>query len=430
MNKIGMEMYGWAKDLFPICRSLTGDGVIKTLNYIQKLLPSLTIHKISSGTKAFDWVVPDEWNINDAYISDLNGNRVVDFNENNLHVVGYSIPIDKVISFEELDNHLYSIPDQPKAIPYITSYYNKNWGFCLSEEQRVQLRKFQNKKYQVKIDSTLKPGYLTYGEIIIPGKIKDEIFISTYICHPSMANNELSGICVTTALCQWIENNLKNRKYTYRIVFIPETIGSLAYLSKNLDSMKKNIKAGFVLTCIGDNLAYSYLESRNGNTLADRVAEHVLKHKVSKYNSYSFLERGSDERQYCSPGIDLPVCSIMRSKYGTYPEYHTSLDDLSFISSEGLQGGFEVIKQCIEILENNEIYKVSVLGEPQLGKRGLYPNVSTKSSEKFVRNMMNFIAYADGFCDLIDIADKIDIYCGDLIPMAEKLQKENLLNII
>lgn len=417
-------MYKWAEDLFPICRSITGQGVRETLSYIQKLLPDLEIHEVKSGTKAFDWEVPDEWNIKDAFVMDENGKKVIDFKKHNLHVVGYSDPIDRKISLDELQNHLYSLPNQPDAIPYITSYYKRRWGFCISDNER---KKLNPGTYHIKIDSSLKSGHLTYAQLILPGSSEEEILLSTYICHPSMANNEISGPVVTTALVRWLQT-LKHRRYTYRIVFVPETIGSIVYISQNANEMKKNIKAGFVITCIGDTRTYSYLQSRLGNTLADQTAKNVLRHHVKDYKEYSFLERGSDERQYCSPGVDLPVISIMRSKYGTYPEYHTSLDDMSFISPEGLQGGYDVLQKCIEVLENNFTYKTNVNCEPQLAKHGLYPTISKKDSKKKVQEILSLIAYADGNHTLLEIADKIGVFAGDLVPIVKKILEANLFD--
>ena len=373
--------------------------------------------------------MPDEWNIRDAYVADSDGNRVIDFKANTLHVVGYSEPINQQMNFEELDQHLYSLPDQPDAIPYITSYYKRRWGFCLTEHQRNELRKKPNATYTVHIDSTLTPGHLTYGELVIPGTSDREILLSTYVCHPSMANNELSGPVVTCALAQWIQA-LTDRRYTYRILFLVETIGSIVYLSHHAQHLKAHTDAGFVLTCMGDDRAYSYIPSRLGGTLADRVATHVLAHHAPDYTAYSYLDRGSDERQYCSPGIDLPVCSVIRSKYGEYPEYHTSLDDLSLISPEGLQGGYEAIRQCIHLLEANRTYTCTTHCEPQLGKRNLYPTVSTKESSAQVRDMMNVIAYADGHHDLLAIAKRIGVYAGDLIPIAHTLLEHGLLEAV
>lgn len=423
MNDVRQEMYNLCHSLFPICRSITGDGVRQSLQIINGHIPDLTIHEVPTGTQVFDWVVPKEWNIRDAYIIDPDGNKLIDFNESNLHVVGYSVPVNKTVSLEELQNHLYSLPDQPDAIPYITSYYAERWGFCLSEIQRRSLKPGD---YHVVIDSSLTEGSLTYGELLIPGESSNEIFLSTYICHPSLANNELSGPAVTTYLSKWLLS-LTNRKYSYRIILIPETIGSITYLSRNLDNMKRNIIAGFNVTCIGDNRAYSYLPSREGSTLADRVALHVLKNLHLDFVQYSYLDRGSDERQYCSPGVDLPVASVMRTKYGKYPEYHTSLDDLSLISPEGLEGGYEVLRTCLECIERNEILETTVYCEPQLGKRGLYPTLSTKESGKQIKNMMNLIAYCDGKNDLIDIAEKIEVPLWELFVIVERLKEEGLL---
>ncbi len=317
------NIYDFCKDLWPINRSITGNGVRESLKIIQSYLPDLKIKEIKTGTKVFDWIVPQEWNVTNAWIKCPDGRKICDVNDNNLHLVGYSIPINKLMDFDELNKHLYSLPEQPDAIPYKTSYYEKRWGFCISQNERDTLT---TGKYEVYIDSKLSNGSLTYGELIIDGKSSKEVFLSTYICHPSMANNEISGPAVTTFLGDWI-TKLKNKRYSYRIIFVPETIGSIAYLSKNLNEMKKNIFAGFNITCVGDNRMYSYLPSRNGYTISDRIAKHILKNIDPNFKLYKWTDRGSDERQYCSPNIDLPVISMMRSKYGTFKEYHTSLDD-------------------------------------------------------------------------------------------------------
>ena len=417
-------MYDWAVDLFPINRSLSGDGVRQTLQYIKNIIPELEVNEVPSGAKCFDWTIPQEWNCNDGYIIDPDGNKICDFKTNNLHIVGYSTPIDSEIELEELIEHLYYLEEQPTAIPYITSYYSPRWGFCLSFNEFQKLKKGT---YKVKINSELKDGNLTYGEIILKGESEKEIFLSTYVCHPSMANNELSGPVVTTALVNFIKS-LKGRKYSYRIVFIPETIGSITYISRNIDDMKKNIIAGFNITTIGDDRSYSYIPTRYGNTLSDKVSKHVL--QDIDYVEYSFLDRGSDERQYCSPGVDLPIATICRTKYGVYPEYHTSLDDLTVISPSGLYGGYEKIKKAIELLEKNNYYKVNVLCEPQLGKRGLYPTISTKASGKIVRTMMNFIAYADGNNDLIDIANIIGVQAEELFDIVDKMKVAKLIETV
>jgi len=422
---IGQKMYALAERLFPICRSITGDGVRQTLSILQEIVPQIKIHEVPSGTKVFDWEVPREWNIKNAFIEDLDGNRIISFADNNLHVVGYAAPIDRIVTRDELLAMIYTQPDQPDVIPYVTSYYKERSGFCMSENQKRALNK---ERYHICIDSELKEGSLTYGEILIPGNTGQEIFLSTYICHPSMANNELSGPCVAIYLAQWLLE--QPRRFSYRIVFIPETIGSLTYLSRNLDEMKRNIIAGFNISCVGDDRAYSYLASRCGDTLADRAAKNILRFYASDYITYSFLKRGSDERQYCAPGIDLPVCSICRSKYGEYPEYHTSADNLDLISPRGLGGAFTIYRKCLEALEGNYVYKIKCLGEPQLGKRGLYPTLSQKGHYNEIQAMMDFIAYADGLNDLVAISDIIGVPVEGLIEIAERLNDAGLLEVV
>jgi aminopeptidase-like protein len=331
------------------------------------------------------------------------------------------------LNLSELQNNLYSLPDQPTAIPYVTSYYQERWGFCLTQQQRNSL---EDGEYEVFIDSELFEGFLTYGELLIKGETDKEIFISTYICHPSMANNELSGPTVATFLAIWLSGRPKNR-YSYRFVFIPETIGSIAYLSANKDNLRANVYAGFNVTCIGDNRDYSFLPSRNGKTISDEVAKHVLKHICPTYKSYKWTDRGSDERQYCSPGIDLPIASIMRTKYGKYDEYHTSLDDLvSVVTPEGLDGGFNALKIAIEVLEENKYPKINVYGEPQLGKRGLYPTLSTKTSSIELRLMMDLITWSDGSKSMLEIAEICDVPIWTLYPIVRKLNQHGLLSLL
>jgi aminopeptidase-like protein len=419
----GEEMHALCRELFPICRSLTGPGFRESMAILQREFPALQMRAVPSGTQVFDWVVPNEWSIRDAWIETPSGERICDLRTNNLHVVGYSVPVDAELSLEDLQSHLYSLPDQPDAIPYITSYYSPRWGFCLTQRQRDQLRPG---RYRVHIDSTLAPGVLNYAHALIPGESREEVFLSSYLCHPSMANNELSGPVVATWLGKWLQS-LPRRRYTYRIFIGPETIGSIAYLARHLDELKERVVAGYVLTCMGDERAYSYVPSRHGDSLPDRAAKHVLGHLAPDYLRYSFLDRGSDERQYCSPGVDLPVASVMRSKYGVYPEYHTSLDDLSLVTPAGLAGGFEAVQRCIECIEADEVLRTSVLCEPQLGKRGLYPTLSTKTTGQEVKAMMDLLAYCDGEHSLLEIAARIGVPLWTLTPSIERLKQHGLL---
>ncbi len=422
---IGKEIHNFALDLWKINRSITGEGVRETLSLIKEHLPNLKVHSVKSGTKVFDWELPQEWKVNKAYIITPDGKKICDFSENNLHLVGYSTPFNGYVSFEELKKHLHTLPKQPKAIPYITSYYKPRWGFSISTEEYLKLG---DGMYEVIIDTELFDGYLNYGELIIPGNSNKEVFLSSYICHPSMANNELSGPTVLTFLSKWLEN-LSFRNYTYRIVFIPETIGSISYLSSNYREMKRNVFSGFNITCVGDNRAYSFLPSRKGNTISDFVAKHVLRWIDPNYKVYTWLDRGSDERQYCAPGVDLPIASIMRTKYGEYPEYHTSLDDLKkVVTPLGLNGGYWALRRAIEVIEKNKKFKVNILCEPQMGKRGLYPTLSTKDINEKVNLMMDFISLCDGEEDLLSIAEILNVPIWNLYELSEKLIKENIIS--
>lgn len=419
-------MYDWAVDLFPICRSITGEGVRDTLRYLQGIVPELTIHEVPSGSQAFDWVVPDEWNIRDAYILDPDGNKVVDFKQNNLHVLGYSEPIDLEIPLDQLQEHLYSIPEKPDAIPYVTSYYERRWGFCLSENTRNALKPGT---YRVVIDSTLAPGSLTYGEILLPGREKTEVLLSTYTCHPSLANNEISGPVVTAALARWLTQQ-KDRRHTYRIVFAPETIGAVVYINRHLDQLKNNVIAGFNVSCVGDDRAYSFIESRKGNTLADRTALHVLKHIAPDYIHYPHSRRASDERQYCSPGVNLPFVSLLRTLYGVYPEYHTSDDNLDLISPAGLGGGYNVLKHCLLCLEANETLSSTICCEPQLGRRGLIPTLGGGGGGTLHagrKSLLGLMAHCDGDSDLLEVADILGNPLWALSDSVAILKREKLL---
>lgn len=421
----GQWMYDLAKQLFPIGRSLTGQGVRDSLSMIQKEIPELEIKEVSSGYQAFDWTVPNEWEITEGYIEDEQGKRIVDYHENNLHVIGYSIPVDTYMELEELLTHIRVEEEQPDVIPYVTSYYSPRFGFCMSKKQRDSLKQGT---YHVVIKSRLFEGVLNYAELYLPGKCEKEVLLSTYICHPSMANNEISGPVLAAQLVKWLKE--RDRNLSYRLVIVPETIGAIVYLSKKLVELKKNVIAGFVLSCVGDNRAYSYIETRNGDTLADKVMQNVLKYYAPEYKRYSFLERGSDERQYNAPGVDLPVCGFCRSKYGEYPEYHTSADNMELISPEGLQGAYEAMKQVLMALEYNDFYKVTCLCEPQLGKRGLYPTISRKGIYDEVKKLTNLIAYADGKNDLIDISNRIGVPVKELLPNLDKLLESGLLTVV
>ena len=421
---IGKDIHQFAKELWHINRSITGEGVRETLKKISFHLPNLKIKSVSTNTKVFDWTVPREWNVAEAYIVKPSGEKICDFSKNNLHLVGYSVPFEGEISFDELKKHLHTLPDQPNAIPYVTSYYKDRWGFCLSQDQFNTL---ENGTYKVVIKSTLFDGELNYGEILIKGKSDKEIFLSTYICHPSMANNELSGPTVLTFLAKWLIEIYKTN-FSYRIIFIPETIGSISYLSKNHKIMKNKIFAGFNVSCVGDNRTYSYLPSRNGKTISDMIAKHVLKWIDPNFIEYSWLDRGSDERQYCAPGIDLPIASIFRTKYAQYPEYHTSLDNLeNVVTPEGLDGGYWAIRKAIEAIEKNKKYTTTVLCEPHMGKRGLYPTLSSKETNKNVEIMMNFISFCDGKTSLLEIAESINLPIWQLYEIVDLLKSHNLI---
>lgn len=419
-------MYALAKRLFPICRSLSGDGYRESLRILTEGLSDFNKIEVPSGSPVFDWTVPKEWNIREAYIETLDGRRIIDFKDNNLHVLGYSAPIDRLVSLEELLEHIYTQPDQPDWIPYVTSYYKESWGFCVTEKQKQLLNDSQ---YHVVIESDLKNGCITLGDLVVSGKTDEEIMFTTYLCHPSMANNELSGPVVWRALIDYVLK-IPNRRYTYRFVINPETIGAIAYLSKNIEVLQRNVRAGFVLSCVGDDRTYSYIQSKYANSYADRVIKNVLMFHYPEYKTYSYLQRGSDERQYNSCGVNLPVVGFCRSKYGEYPEYHTSADNMSLISEKGLEGSYNVCVKMIDALEINHFYKMTCIGEPQLGKRGLYPTISKKGQYDEVKAMVDLIAYCDGRQDLIDISTLIHQPIDVLIPIIEKLSHNGLLKVL
>ena len=341
-----------------------------------------------------------------------------------MHVIGYSEPIDTVFPLKELQPRLRSLPHLPEAIPYCTSYYNRYWGFCLSDTQRKELI---DGDYHVKIDSSLKPGHLNYAELYIAGETDEEILLSSYCCHPSLANNELSGPCVLAGLVLWLKQQPKLR-YSYRIIFTVETIGSIIYINKHLKKMKEKLVAGYVLTCCGDENRYSFSQTRMGDSLTDRVTRHTLEHHADKFDEYKFLEiGGSDNIQYCSPNVDLPVCTLMRSAHGTYKEYHNSLDNLDFISPGGLQGAFDVYKKAITLLENNHTWQLTTIGEPQLGKYGLYNSETNPWPWQRTKLLKLFLAYADGQHDLVQMAERLGCNALDLISIAEECKKHGLV---
>jgi aminopeptidase-like protein len=414
------------KILWPINRSITGKGFLKSLKIINKFTKSLKIKKVKTGTKVYDWKIPKEWNVKTAWIKDENGKEIINYKKNNLHLVGYSHQFNKVISFNELNQHLYSLKNQKDAIPYVTSYYKKTWGFCLSEKQRKKIDK--KSKYHVFIDSSLTSGFLRYGEIFLKGKSSKVILLSTYLCHPSLANNELSGPILASLITKWLKS--KKNYYSYRIVFLPETIGSIAFIQKNIKYLKEKVLAGFVLTCVGDERNYSYLPSRDGNTTADKVIQRVLINNKIKYKKYNWLDRGSDERQYCSPGIDLPVASLMRSKYGTFKEYHTSKDLFGkVVTTKGLLQSLNVYKKIIKEIEKNFYPITENKCEPHLSKRNLYPTASIKNSlDQKTTTIKNILTYSDGKTSIKEISKKLNISYQNTLKILKFLKKNKLVN--
>lgn len=389
--------------LWPICRSITGDGLRESLRILGEILP-LEIIEVPSGTSVFDWTIPLEWNIQDAYILTPDGRKIAAFKNNNLHLVNYSIPVDKKINWAELQKHLHHIPEIPDAIPYITSYYSANWGFCISHKEWLTLPR--EGEYTVFIDSTLRKGSLSYGECVLPGESREEVLISTYVCHPSMANNELSGPLAAAFLYQQLAG-LPKRRLTYRFLFAPETIGVIAFLHRRGEHLKKHLTAGYVLTCCGDPGQMTYKRSKHRFSAADRAAEHVLKHADKPHRVIEFAVGGSDERQYCSPGFNLPVGSLMRTPYQQYPEYHTSLDNKNLISFAALAEIIETYTSICQVLEANQSFVNQIpFCEPQLGKRGLYPSsVDPVFNRSELHRLLHFLSFTDGTKDLIDIAE-------------------------
>ncbi len=423
----GRKMYDFCVRIFPLNRSITGNGVRKTFEMIQKEIPDIDIqmYEVPSGTKVLDWTVPDEWNCDEAYLLGPDGEKIVDMKDSNLHVLGYSLPVDESLDLEELKEHLYYLKDQPDLFPYVTSYYSKRWGFSLTYRQFEGLKPG---KYRAVIRSKLEAGSLTYGEILIPGESREEIMFSSYTCHPSMANNECSGPALITALARYIKD-MPYRRYSYRLILSPETIGAITYISRNLEHLKSHVIAAFNLTCVGDDRTYSIIHSRYADTYADRLLMAALLSKAESFDEYPYTKRGSDERQYQAPGVDIPMVCFCRSKYHIYPEYHTSADNLDIISPEGLQGSFDMMKTVIEIAEINRKYRVTTLGEPQLGKRGLVPTMSSKETYQQTLALKDLLAYADGRNDLIGIASIIKQPVSLLAQLTEKLLECGLFEV-
>lgn len=414
-----------AQRLYPICRSITGNGVRDTLKIINEHI-DLKIHEVPSGTKVLDWEIPLEWNIRDAYIMDASGNRVVDFKKHNLHILNYSEPIHQKMNLADLKENLHTLPDYPDLIPYKTSYYNRTWGFCLSENQ---FKGLQDGWYDVVIDSDLSKGSLTYAEFFIPGKYNAEILFSTHICHPSLANDNLSGIIVQTFLGQLL-NKQDSLNYSYRLLFIPGTIGAITWLAKN-DSAINNIKHGLVISGVGDTGNFTYKKSRRENTIIDKTVEYVLSSNYENFTIENFSPYGYDERQYCSPGYNLPMGRLSRTPYGTYYQYHTSADNLSFISSSSLQETINIILEIVNILENNACYlNENPKGEPQLGRRGIYGAMGGYGGRKELEMAILWILnQSDGNHDLLSVAQKSNISFRVIMKATEILLKQGLIKL-
>lgn len=419
---LGSEMYRLITRLYPICRSITGEGVRETLNIISQYIP-MEMHEVPSGTRVFDWTIPKEWNIKSAYIENSEGKKIIDFENLNLHVLNYSIPVNKHVSLDELKSHLYSLPEYPDLIPYKTSYYQENWGFCMAHSQLLSLKEGD---YHVFIDSSLENGSLTYGELLIKGEISDEILISTHVCHPSLCNDNLSGIVISTHLARLISNS--KPKYSYRFLFIPGTIGSITWLKMNEKKVKK-IKYGLVITLLGDDSDFTYKKSRKGNTAIDRAVELYLKTNNKPSALIDFVPYGYDERQYCSPGFDLPVGCFTRKPYGEFPEYHTSADNLEFVKPDRLSESLQAVAGILDILENNNTYiNLNPKCEPQLGKYGLYDKLGGTNESKISQLALLWVLnYSDSFNSLLDIALKSKIKFGIIKIAADALCECNLL---
>lgn len=422
-DDIGREMHAFIEQMYPICRSITGAGFRETLSLISRHI-KLDIHEVPTGTPVFDWTVPKEWNIRDAYVKNSAGERVIDFRKSNLHVVSYSVSIRATLSLAELKEHLYTLPDHPDWIPYRTSYYKETWGFCLSHNEMLKLKEDH---YEVCIDSSLEPGHLTYGEYYLPGEEKEEILISCHTCHPSLCNDNLSSVAMITFMAKHLSE--RPRRYSYRVLFIPGTIGSITWLCLNEEKVPK-IKHGLVAACVGDPGKSTYKKSRQGNAEIDQVVVHVLQHSGSEYEIMEFSPYGYDERQYGSPGFNLPIGCLMRTPYGRYPEYHTSADDLTFVRPECLADSFEKYLAVLNVMENNRTYiNLNPKCEPQLGKRGLYRLIGGDRETGFDQmSLLWVLNLSDGNHSLLDIAKRSGYEFTKIRKAAEALIENGLLN--
>jgi aminopeptidase-like protein len=414
----GQSMHAFMRELFPMCRSITGDGVRETLAAVGRRIP-LELHEVPSGTPVLDWTVPDEWNIEDAYIA-KDGRRVVDFRESNLHVVNYSEPVRAVIPLDQLRPHLHTLPEHPEWIPYRTSYYSRTWGFCLSQRQLDEL---EDGEYEVVIDSTLEPGALTYGECFLPGEREEEVLLTTHVCHPSLANDNLSGLTVLTEIGMRLQE--QPRSLSYRLLFIPGTIGSITWLARN-DDVLTPVVAGFTIACVGNGAPLTYKRSRRGDALVDRAASYVLGQTGA--NVVDFVPWGWDERQFNSPGFDLPVGSLSRSREGEFEEYHSSADDLELVRPEQLENALQTALEILEVLDADRRYlNLAPKGEPQLGKRGLYPKVGGPAAKEEQLAMLWVLNQSDGESSLLDIADRSGVSFSDLRAAVMRLQAAGLI---
>jgi aminopeptidase-like protein len=419
---IGRQIYGSIVELYPICRSITGDGFRKTMSLLQKQIP-LTVHEVPTGTQVFDWTVPREWNIRDAYVKNSRGKRVIDFQRSNLHLLNYSVPISRKMLLAELKEHLFTLPDRPDWVPYRTSYYKENWGFCLSHNQ---LQALPEGEYEVCIDSSLENGSLTYGEYFLPGETTDEVLISSHSCHPSLCNDNLSGVSIAAHLAKTLAG--ASRRYSYRFLFIPGTIGSITWLSRNEETARR-IRHGLVLACLGDRGGMSYKRSRRGNAEIDRAVVQVVEHSGSAFAVRDFSPYGYDERQYCSPAFDLAVGCISRTHHGKFPEYHTSEDNLNFVAPASLADSYSKILAVLGVLEEDRVYiNQSPKGEPQLGKRGLYRNIGGHvDAEAREMAMLWMLNQSDGKHSLLDIAERSGMAFDQLQRAARDLEEHGLL---